>query len=61
MIDKKYENLNKYQSITNDDLKKVVGGSDLGDLWRNATDWLWGFKNGFEGRKRHPRSWRDRD
>ncbi len=29
--------------------------------WKGARDWIWGFKNGFEGRARHHRSWRDRD
>lgn len=42
-------------------LEKTVGGSEIGALWTHARDWLWGFKNGFEGRHRHHRSWRDRD
>ncbi|WP_297952276.1 hypothetical protein [uncultured Lactobacillus sp.] len=58
---KKFDKLSNYQDLSDKNLKKTVGGSDLGDLWTNARDWLWGFKNGFEGRARHHRSWRDRD
>ncbi|EEJ71708.1 hypothetical protein [Lactobacillus ultunensis] len=58
---KKFDKLSSYQDLSCDNLRKTVGGSDLGDLWTGARDWLWGFKNGFEGRARHHRSWRDRD
>lgn len=60
-MDKKFNELSKFQTLGNDSLEKTVGGSEIGDLWTHARDWLWGFKNGFEGRHRHHHSWRDRD
>ena len=57
----KFIKLNKYQNLSNDSLKDTVGGSEWSDLWKDGRDWLWGFKNGFEGHPRHHRSWRDRD
>lgn len=58
---KNFNKLSNYKDLDNDVLKKTIGGSDWGDLWKGARDWIWGFKNGFEGRARHHRSWRDRD
>lgn len=60
-MDKRFNGLNNFQNLSNDRLEQTVGGSDWGDIWTGARDWLWGFKNGFEGRARHHRSWRDRD
>lgn len=53
----KFNKLSKYQDLSKESLEKATGG----DLWSDARDWIWGFKNGFEGRPRHHRSWRDRD
>lgn len=58
--------LDSYEALSNKNLSQVAGGAKIsigldGDLWTHARDWLWGFKNGLEGRSRHHRSWRDRD
>lgn len=58
------EKIQDYRNLSDRDLSQVSGGNTIGidnDTWKHVRDFLWGFKNGLEGRSRHHRSWRDRD
>lgn len=62
------QKLDKYSTLTTDKLEEISGGFSFNwgslldpEIINKGRDFLWGFKNGFEGRSREHGSWRNRD